>query len=241
MRRLLVLAAVVALGTACFGRLSIALNEQIEPRPILPGAVLQQEIAIEGDGLLGAAARQAMTQSAQASANASAAGWQLRDNSDGTTVRFRMFRSVSMDANGAQLQSNVSGDPGKVQVVSSDWFVLRRYRIQVDVSTPDSAVAPSSSDPQSQQLAQLVLAGITYDHYLRLPGFVTSTNGTRSDDGRIVWHVAFNSPTTQESLVAESIYPDLPRVALLLALIVALVVWRVVARLRRPSAPAPSA
>ena len=242
MRRLLALIALGAVTTSCFGRLSIAMNQQIEPRPILPGAVLQQEIAIEGDGLLGAAARQAMTQ-AQASANATA-GWQLRDNSDGATSRFRIFRSVALDANGTQQQNAVSGDPGKVQVSSTDWIVLRRYRVQVDVSAPDNTVAPSSTDPQSQQLAQLALAGITYDHYLRMPGVVTSTNGTRSDDGRIVWHVSFTSPEPQQSLVAESVYPDLPRLALFAFVLLALLTWRVVALLRRgpsPHQPAPPA
>lgn len=240
MRRLVELAALLVITSACFGRLSIALNQQIEPRAILPGAILQQEIAIEGEGLLGAAARQAMTQNTQASAGATG-GWQLRDNSDGTTVRFRMFRSVALDANGAQLQSNVSGDPGKVRVDSNDWFLLRRYRVQVDVTTPDNAVPPPSTDPQSQQLAQLVLAGITYDHSLRMPGFVTSTNGTRSDDGRIAWHVSFTSPNSQQSLVAESLYPDVPRLAALLLLVLALAAWRFVASRRRSAEPAPSA
>ena len=239
MRRWLYLAIIVLLCNACFGRLAIGLNEQIDPRPILPGAVLQQEIAIEGEGLLGAAARQAMTQAATG-ANTNP-GWQLRDNSDGTTVRFRLFRSVPIDANGTQVQTNVNGDPGKVQVASSDWGLVRRYRVQVDVSTPDSAIAPSATDSQSQQVAQLMLASISYDHYLRMPGIVTSTNGTRSDDGRIAWHVSFNPPTTQESLVAESVYPDVPRVALLALVIVALIAWRIVSRYRRAETPAPTA
>jgi len=239
--RLLALAGVLAITTACFGHLAISLNEQIDPRPILPGAVLQQEISIEGDGLLGAAARQAMTQSAQASASPNA-GWQLRDNSDQTTMRFRMSRSVAMDASGTQLQSAMSGDPAKVQVVSSDWFLVRRYRVQVDVSTPDNAVAPQqTNDPQSQQLAQLMLASITYDHYLRMPGIVTETNGIKSDDGRLAWHVSFASPSSQQTLIAESIYPDVPRVGVLLVLLGGLVAWRVIAARRRDRAPAPSA
>ena len=237
MRRALAAASLLLLTTACFGRLSIALTQQIDPRPILPGATLQQEIAIEGEGLLGAAARQAMTQST----NATTTGWQLRDNSDGTTVRFHMLRSVPMDASGTRVQSSFSGDPGKVQVASDDWIVVRRYHVQVDVSTPESAVAPTSNDAQSQQLAQLVLAGISYDHYLRMPGIVTSTNGTRTDDGRIGWHVSFTSASTQESLMAESIYPDAPRAALLVALIIGLVFARFAISRRRTAAPAPPA
>src|SRR2546428_12008638 len=133
--RLLPLAGVLAITTACFGHLAISLNEQIDPRPILPGAVLQQEISIEGDGLLGAAARQAMTQSAQASASPTA-GWQLRDNSDQTTMRFRMSLSVAMDASGTQLQGAMSGDPAKGQAVSSDWFWVRRSRRRGPASHP---------------------------------------------------------------------------------------------------------
>jgi len=238
--RILALAGLLAVTTACFGRLAISLNEQIDPRPILPGAVLQQELAIEGDGLLGAAARQAMTQSAQASASPNA-GWQFRDNSDGTTVRFRMSRSIAMDASGTELQAAINGDPAKVQVVSSDWFFVRRYRVQVDVSTPDNAASPPTSDAQSQQLAQLMLAGITYDHYLRMPGIVTDTNGIKSDDGRLSWHVSFTSPSSQQTLFAESIYPDLPRGGMLLVLLGGLAGWRLIAMRRRPDAPAPSA
>jgi hypothetical protein len=239
-RRFLGLAGLLLSTAGCFGHLAITVQQQIDPRPILPGATLQQEIAVEADGLLGAAARQAMTQSTQTSANA-AGGWQLRDNSDATTVRLRMFRSVALDANGSQVQSNLSGDPGKVQTVSDDWFVVRRYRVQIDVSAPENAVAPPASDPQSQQLAELVLAGISYDHYLRMPGFITSTNGTRSDDGRIAWHVSFASAATQQTLAAESVYVDIPRLGAALVAILALAAWRFVASRRRAAAPAPPA
>jgi hypothetical protein len=217
-RRLLYLAIIVLLSCACFGRLSISASDQIDPRPILPGAVLHQEITLEGEGLLGAAARQSVSQK-PGNAAASSGGWQVRDDSDGAVTRLRLSRSISLDAAGAAVQSDLSSDPARVQVTANDWFVVRRYRIQVDVAAPQDAVPPRPDDTLSQQAALAVLSAITYDHYLRMPGIVMSTNGSRADDGRLVWHVSFASPTTQQTLLAESMYPDVPRIVLVLALI----------------------
>jgi hypothetical protein len=66
-----------------------------------------------------------------------------------------------------------------------------------------------------------VLAGITYDYYIGLPGLVTATNGATGDQSRLVWHLDLTS-ASERVLTAESLYPDLPRIVLLMVLVAAL-------------------
>jgi hypothetical protein len=243
-RRLALLAAAGLLATACFGKFALGVTQTIEPTPILPGANVRQELNIEADGLLGTAVKQALTDTttkAQAQAP-TGTQWEIRDNSEGSAVHLRMFRTVSLtEAQTAVPQSSTGGfDVGTMSVHADDWGLARHYtvRIVVSPSTPSSpAGTPAGTDATSQQLAQAILAGITYDYYISLPGLVTATNGVPGDQSRLVWHLDMTS-TSPRTLTAESIYPDGPRLVALL-LIVVLIIGTIVlrSRRRRPSAP----
>jgi hypothetical protein len=170
--------------------------------------------------------------------------WQVRDNSEGSAVHLRMFRTVSLtEAQTAVPQSSTGGfDVGTLSIHADDWGVARHYtvRIVVSPSTPTSpAGTPTGTDATSQQLAQAILAGITYDYYMSLPGLVTATNGLPGDQSRLVWHLDMTS-TSPRVLTAESIYPDVPRFVLLL-LVIVLIVGAVFlrSRKRRPNTPEP--
>jgi hypothetical protein len=56
---------------------------------------------------------------------------------------------------------------------------------------------------------------------MSLPGVVTATNGVPSDQSRLVWHLDLSSGS-ERVLTAESIYPDVPRLVVLLLVIVVL-------------------
>ena len=247
LRRLPLLAAAGLLATACFGKFALGVTQTIEPTPILPGASVKQELAVEADGLLGTAVKQGMTEAVtkgQAQAQ-SGTQWQVRDNSDGSAVHLRMFRTVSLtEAQTAVPQSSTGGfDVGRITVRADDWVLVRRYAVRVVVSpsTPTGpAGTPTGNDAATRQLAQAMLAGITYDYYLGLPGLVTATNGATGDQSRLVWHLDLTSGT-ERVLTAESLYPDVPRIILLLVLIGALaiaVIW-LRSRSRGPAAPEP--
>src|SRR5256712_441183 len=108
-RRLPMLAAAGLLATACFGKFALGVTQTIEPTPILPGANVKQELNIEADGLLGTAVKQALTDAASKSQAQTQSGtqWQIRDNSDGSAVHLRMFRTVSLaEAQTAVAQSS---------------------------------------------------------------------------------------------------------------------------------------
>jgi hypothetical protein len=235
------LAAAGLLATACFGKFALGVTQTIEPTPLLPGANVKQELNIDADGLLGTAVKQALTDAAakgQAQAQASTQ-WQVRDNSEGSAVHLRMFRTVSLsEAQTAVPQSSTGGfDVGTMSVHADDWGLARHYtvRIVVSPSTPSSpAGTPTGTDATSQQLAQAILAGITYDYYMSLPGVVTATNGVPGDQSRLVWHLDMTA-TSPRTLTAESIYPDVPRLVALL-LVVVLIVGTVFlrSRTRRP-------
>jgi hypothetical protein len=245
-RRLALLAAAGLLATACFGKFALGVTQTIEPTPILPGANVRQELNIEADGLLGTAVKQALTDTttkAQAQAP-SGTQWEIRDNSEGSAVHLRMFRTVSLtEAQTAVPQSSTGGfDVGTMSVHADDWGLARHYtvRIVVSPSTPSSpAGTPAGTDATAQQLAQAILAGSTYDYYISLPGLVTATNGIPGDQSRLVWHLDMTA-TSPRTLTAESIYPDVPRLVLLLVIIV-LVVGTVFirSRRRRPTTPEP--
>jgi hypothetical protein len=238
--RLLALAASGLLLSACFGKVAIGVSQAIEPTPILPGASVRQEVNVEADGILGNAVKQSMTQAATTEKSPqSGTKWEIRDNSEGSTVRVRMFRTVGLaEAQGRVAENSTSGfDVGTLEVRQDDWIVARRYTIRVVVSpsrtTPST---PSSSDPASQQLAQALLAGITYDYYLTMPGIVTATNGAPGDQSRLTWHLDISS-SAERVMTAESIYPDWPRVLFALVLagagVLGFTFWR-----RRSAAPA---
>jgi hypothetical protein len=245
-RRLAPLAAAGLLATACFGKFALGVTQTIEPTPILPGANVKQELNIEADGLLGTAVKQALT---DASAKAQAqqqtgTQWQIRDNSEGSAVHLRMFRTVSLsEAQTAVAQSSTGGfDVGTMNVRADDWLVARHYtvRIVVTPSTPSTPTGtPTGTDAASQQLAKAILAGITYDYYVSLPGLVTATNGTPGDQSRLVWHLDLASGS-ERVLTAESIYPDVPRLVVLLVAFV-LIVGTIFVRSRRrgPAATQP--
>jgi hypothetical protein len=220
------LAAAGLLATACFGKFALGVTQTIEPTPILPGASVKQEVNVDADGLLGTAVKQAMTDAATKDQAQSGSGtqWQIRDNSDGSAVHLRMFRSVSLtEAQTAVPQASTGGfDVGTISVRADDWLVARRYIVRVVVS-PSAPTGPpgtpTGTDAAGQQLAQAILAGITYDYYVSLPGVVTATNGLPGDQSRLVWHLDLTSGT-ERVLTAESIYPDFPRLIVLLLVIV---------------------
>ena len=243
--RLAMLAAAGLLTTACFGKFALGVTQTIEPTPILPGASVKQEVNVDADGLLGTAVKQAMTDAAAKAQKQPQSGtqWQIRDNSDGAAVHLRMFRSVSLtEAQTAVPQASTGGfDVGTISVRADDWLVARRYavRIVVSPSAPTGpAGTPTANDAAGQQLAQAILAGITYDYYVSLPGVVTATNGIPGAESRLVWHLDLTTGT-ERVLTAESIYPDVPRIILLLMLIVVIVVAAIWLR-SRAARPAPA-
>ena len=242
-RRLLLLAAAGLLATACFGKFALGVTQTIEPTPILPGANVKQELNIEADGLLGTAVKQALTDAATKGQAEPQSGtqWQIRDTSDGAAVHLRMSRTVNLtEAQTAVAQSSTGGfDVGTMTVRADDWGVARHYtvRIVVTPSAPSApAGTPTGTDATSQQLAKAILAGITYDYYVGLPGVVTATNGVPGDQSRLVWHLDLSSGA-ERVLTAESIYPDVPRLIVFVVAIVLLAGIVIVrSRARRPVA-----
>jgi len=245
-KRLALLAASGLLATACFGKFALGVTQTIEPTPILPGANVKQELNIEADGLLGTAVKQALTDAAAKGQAQTQSGtqWQIRDNSEGSAVHLRMFRTVSLtEAQTAVAQSSTGGfDVGTMTIRADDWGLARHYtvRIVVTPSAPTNpAGTPTGADATSQQLAKAILAGITYDYYVSLPGVVTATNGVPGDQSRLVWHLDL-SAGSERVLTAESIYPDVPRLIVLVVVILLIIaVVFVQSRRRRPSAPEP--
>jgi hypothetical protein len=251
-RRLSLLALAGLFATACFGKLALGVTQTIEPTPLFPGANVRQEVNVEADGLLGTAVKQAMSDTAtkgQAQA-ASGAQWQVRDNSDAGAVHFRMSRTVSLsEAQSAVPQSSTGGfDIGTMSVRADDWLLARHYAVRVLVSTKPPSTptgAPTGtptagSDAASQQLAQAILAGLSYDYYLSLPGFVTATNGLAGDQSRLVWHLDM-SAASDRVLTAESVYVDWIRIAAVLAVVALVVIATLVrARSRRAAGVEPT-
>ena len=242
-RRFVMLAASGLLATACFGKFALGVTQTIEPTPILPGANVKQELNIDADGLLGTAVKQALTDAstkAQAQPQ-SGTQWQIRDNSEGSAVHLRMSRTVNLsEAQTAVAQSSTGGfDVGTMNIHADDWGLARHYTVRI-VVTPSAPSTPAGTstgtDATSQQLAQAILAGITYDYYLGLPGVVTATNGVPGDQSRLVWHLDLASGA-ERVLTAESIYPDVPRlVALLLVIVLIVGAVFIRSRSRRPIA-----
>jgi hypothetical protein len=237
-RRLAMLAAAGLLSTACFGKFALGVTQTIEPTPILPGANVKQELNIEADGLLGSAVKQAMDTAAKGQTQTQpGTQWQFRDNSEGSAVHLRMFRTVSLsEAQTAVPQASTGGfDVGTIAIRADDWLVARRYAVRV-VVTPSAPTGPTGTptgtDATSQQLAQAILAGITYDYYVSMPGLITATNGVPGDQSRLVWHLDLTSGS-ERVLTAESIYPDVPRLILLLVVIALIAVGTIVLRSRR--------
>jgi hypothetical protein len=238
-RRLALLAASGLLATACFGKFALGVTQTIEPTPILPGASVKQELNVEADGLLGTAVKQALTDAAAKGQAQPGTQWQVRDNSDGSAVHLRLFRTVSLtEAQTAVPQSSTGGfDVGTMTVRADDWVLARHYavRVVVTASTPTApAGTPTGTDANAQQLARAILAGITYDYFVSLPGVVTATNGVPGDQSRLVWHLDLTSGS-ERVLTAESIYPDVPRLVVLLIAILLIVATALVrSRGRQP-------
>src|SRR2546429_9990350 len=150
-----------------------------------------------------------------------------------------MSRSVALaEPQTAVAKTSTGGfDVGTISVHADDWFIARHYTVRVVVSpsAPTSPTGtPTATDATSQQLAQAILAGITYDYFVGLPGVVTATNGLPADNSRLVWHLDLTSGS-ERVLTAESIYPDWPRLIVLVLLIV-LIAGAIVlrSRARRP-------
>ena len=249
-RRLAILALAGFLATACFGKFALGVTQTIEPTPILPGANVKQELNIEADGLLGTAVKQALTDASTKGQAQPASGtqWQIRDNSEGSAVHLRMFRTVGMsEAQTAVDEASTGGfDVGTMTLRGDDWLLARRYTVRI-VVTPSAPTTPTGTptgtDATSQQLAKAILAGITYDYYVAMPGIVTATNGASGDQSRLMWHLDLTSGS-ERVLTAESIYPDLPRLIFLLVIVALIVVGTMVLRSRRsrpvtPEPPAP--
>jgi hypothetical protein len=223
-RRIGLLVAGALLCASCVGKFALGVSETIDPTPILPGTSVRQEVTVEADGLLGAAVRQAMTQAAASPQPQQGTAWQVRDSSDGSTTRLRMSRTVSL----SEVQSDVSAssagglNTGATHIQSDDWIVARRYAVRIVVpSNRGSLTQTTPTDPTSQQLAQAILAGVTFDYFLTLPGFVTATNGVPGDNSRLVWHLDISS-TSDRVLTAESIFIDWPRLALVIVILLVL-------------------
>jgi hypothetical protein len=222
------LAAAGLLATACFGKFALGVTQTVEPNPILPGASVKQEVNVEADGLLGTAVKQAMTDAATKSQAQGQSGtqWQIRDTSQGAAVHLRMSRSVSLaEAQTAVAKTSTGGfDVGTVTVRADDWLIARHYAIRVVVS-PSAPTTPTGTstgtEATSQQLAAAILAGITYDYFVSLPGVVTATNGVPGDNSRLVWHLDLTG-ASERVLTAESIYPDWPRLVVLLVVFILL-------------------
>ena len=226
------------LTTGCFGKFALGVTQTIEPTPILPGANVKQELNIEADGLLGSAVKQAMDAAAKDQTQAQpGTQWQFRDTSEGSAVHLRMFRTVSLtEAQTAVPQTSTGGfDVGTMAIRADDWLVARRYAVRV-VVTPSAPTGPNGTptgtDATSQQIAQAILAGITYDYYVSMPGLITATNGVPGEQSRLVWHLDLTSGS-ERVLTAESIYPDVPRLILLLVIIALIAVGTIVLRSRR--------
>jgi hypothetical protein len=201
------LALVTLALCACIGRLSLAANMKVEPHLILPGNKATVAIEVEGDGLLGNAVRQQLTPAAFQRAND--VEWEFRDNSDAQTVRFRATSSANFPATFEAQQVPAAG---AISLTANDYVFLRRYHLVVTVAPTQSATA-SSTDAVSQQTAAAALAAIRYDWSVALPGNIETTNGVRSDDGRIIWHLNMSARDPQV-LSAQSTYVDVPRIAL---------------------------
>ena len=228
-RRLSLLALAGILASACFGKFALGVTQTVEPTPILPGADVKQELNIEADGLLGTAVKQALTDASTKAQAQPATGtqWQIRDTSDGSAVHLRMFRTVNLnEAQTAVAQSTTGGfDVGTMNIHADDWGLARHYTVRI-VVTPSAPSTPAGTttgtDATSQQLAKAILAGITYDYYVSLPGIVTASNGVPGDQSRQVWHLDLTTGT-ERTLTAESIYPDVPRLIVLLLVILLIV------------------
>jgi hypothetical protein len=157
-----------------------------------------------------------------------------------------MFRTVGLtEAQIAVPESSTGGfDVGTITVRADDWVLVRRYAARVVVSTKapttPTGTTPTGTDAAAQQLAKAMLAGITYDYYISLPGIVTATNGVPGDQSRLVWHLDLTSGS-ERVLTAESIYPDWPRLVLLLIVIILIVgaIW-LRSRPARPASPKPT-
>ena len=245
-RRFASLVASGLLATACFGKFALGVTQTIEPTPILPGASVKQELNIEADGLLGTAVKQALTDATTKGKAQPQTGtqWQITDTSQGSSVHLRMSRSVSLaEAQTAVAQSSTGGfDVGTMSVRADDWGLARHYAVRI-VVTPSAPSTPAGTttgtDATSQQLAKAILAGITYDYYIGLPGVVTATNGLPGDQSRLVWHLDLSSGA-ERVLTAESVYPDVPRLVVLFLLFVLIVGGLFLrSRARRPSTEEP--
>lgn len=218
--------AAIVLG-ACIGRLSLAANITVEPHLVLPGNRATLAIDVEGDGLLGNAIRQQLTPAAFQQSPLSGAQWELRDNSDAQSVR---FRAVSTTDFPATLDAQRVPAAGAISLSSNDYVLFRRYQLQVTVP-PTQSTTPTSTDQLSQQTTAAALAAVRYDWTARLPGSVETTNGVRSDDGRIVWHLDISAKQAQV-LTAQSTYIDFPRIALVTALLLIVLVGLTLSRRR---------
>src|SRR5258706_10113974 len=226
--RLVTLVAAGVLSAACFGKLSVVVSNDVQPALILPGGAIAQEVRIEADGAFAGLIRQWL---AQATAAPNSQGWDVRDNSDGSTLRLRMSRTVAIGS--SQLENGANSGAmqgGSVDIAVTDYVVARRFIATVSVPAFSTAATTTTTCSFGDSLGQLALAGVTFDESLTMPGFITSTNGLPSDGGRVIWHLKIDS-TSSQSLRAESIYLDWPRIAVAVVALL-LVITSIVLRRR---------
>jgi hypothetical protein len=229
--RVIALVAVGVVSAACFGKLAVSVSNDVQPAVILPGGVVAQEIRIEADGAFGGLIRQSL---AQASASPSSPGWDVRDNSDGSTLRLRMSRTVAIGSSELATGASSGGMQGGSVDVHVDDYVIARHFVAIVTVPPLSLGSSTSANSSSgaalgQQITQLALSGVSFDESLTMPGSVTTTNGIAGDGSRIVWHLKLDS-TASQTLRAESIYPDWPRISAVGALVVLLMLAAVFRR-----------
>ena len=220
----------LALGlfaSACVGHASVGVTTTIDPRLLLPGATMHQEIAVEADGLLGNGIRQGLNQTTTASVFGGEPGWQVRDNSDPQVVRLRATRDVEVAPGSQTLLLGAQSGPS-VHLDSQDYGLVRRYIVEVII--PVSSLSADQSGASTPATSSAIAAS-TYDQYLFMPGYVTATNGIPGDSGRLAWHVNL-AATSDQTLTAESLYIDWPRVGLLVLLVAIATVLLLLRRMR---------
>lgn len=230
-RALLLAALALPSLTACVGHLSVDANIGVEPRLLLPGGVMTIELALEGQGLLANTVRDQVSPEGFAEKGAGFA-WQVTDTSDGETLRVKAMsrREVDGSFDAASLPGTSLSD---LRLDFADYLVFRTYRLHVALPMDGAA---AGGDALSRQTAAAALAAVRYDWSVTLPGSIRSTNGVvSSTSGKALWHIDVASQRTH-TLDAESLYVDVPRIALMLGILGAALAIRL---RRRTAAPVP--
>jgi hypothetical protein len=229
-RALLTAALALPSLTACVGHLSVDANIQVEPRLLLPGGVMTIELVLAGEGLLANTVRDQVSPEGFAE-KAAGLEWQVTDTSDEQTLRVKAVSHREID--GAFDAASLPGTPlSDLRLDVADYLVFRTYRLHVALPMDG---ASAGGDALAKQTATAALAALRYDWSVTLPGTIRSTNGVvSSTSGKALWHIDVASQRTH-LLDAESLYVDVPRIAVMLGILAAALALRL--RRRRTAAP----